>query len=583
MSFLSQFPGGVVAVDFEFHPLGGVEGNPPEPVCMVVRDLTSGEIRRYWQNDLKLMDKAPFVTDHTGLMVAYYASAELNCFISLGWQLPANVLDLFAEFRRITNGNNPKFGSGLLGALMYFGLPSISSEEKTSMRDLILSRGPWSDSERIAILDYCQTDVDALAQLLPKMESNIDIARALYRGEYMSVAAQIESNGIPIDLPLLEKIVGNWEAIKDQLIARIDNQYGVFVDRKFKRKLFEEYLIRSGISWLRLPDKNGVTGALDLSDDAFKAMSRTYPQILPLRELRNTLSQLRLNELSVGTDGRNRCMLSAFRSITGRNQPSNTKFVFGPSTWIRGFIKPEPGTGLAYIDYSQQEHGIAAAFSKDAKMHVAYKSGDPYLAFAIQAGAVPPNATKHTHPNERDQFKAATLAVQYGMSFKSLAQRINQSDAQAQQLLNLHRRTYKTFWDWSDTCLNEAVLGGKLWTALDWQIHVGSVVNDRSLRNWPMQSTGSEMLRVACILIGRAGVRICAPVHDAILIEAPLGELDDAIKVTQDCMREASRIVLRGFELVTDVKIIRAPDRFMDPRGIATWNIIMELINEQTY
>src|SRR5262249_41951650 len=144
----------------------------------------------------------------------------------------------------------------------------------------------------------------------------------------------------------------------------------------------------------------------------------------PLREVRDSLSKLRLNDLAVGPDGRNRVLLSAFASKTGRNQPSNSRFIFGPSAWLRGLIQPGPGMAVAYLDWEQQEFGIAAALSEDQVMMEAYRSGDPYLAFAKQAGAVPPEATKHTHGPERDLFKACVLAVQYGMGEASLAQRI---------------------------------------------------------------------------------------------------------------------------------------------------------------
>ena len=130
-------------------------------------------------------------------------------------------------------------------------------------------------------------------------------------------------------------------------------------------------------------------------------MSLKYPILQPLRELRASLSQIRLTELPVGSDGRNRCLLSPFRSRTGRNQPSNTRFLFGPAVWVRFLMKPKSGWGLAYIDWSQQEFGIAAALSKDVLMMDAYTSGDPYLAFAKQAGAVPEDATKQSHKIER--------------------------------------------------------------------------------------------------------------------------------------------------------------------------------------
>jgi DNA polymerase I-like protein with 3'-5' exonuclease and polymerase domains len=184
-----------------------------------------------------------------------------------------------------------------------------------------------------------------------------------------------------------------------------------------------------------------------------------------------------------------------------------------------------------------------------------------------------------SHEVEREQFKACVLAVQYGMGEASLAVRIGQPVARARYLLDLHRRTYKQFWKWSDSAVDEAVLGGRLWTGFGWQIHIQGEINDRSLRNFPMQATGAEMLRIACCLLTEAGIRVCAPVHDAVLIEAPLDELGSVIKKTQSLMAEASRIVLDGFELGSDAKEVRYPDRYMDKRGIVMWDTVMTILN----
>jgi DNA polymerase I len=320
------------------------------------------------------------------------------------------------------------------------------------------------------------------------------------------------------------------------------------------------------------------SGALQLDDDTFKAMATSFPQLYELRELRLALGQMRLASLSVGEDGRNRCLLSILRSKTGRNQPSNSHFIFGPSVWLRGLIQPRPGYGLAYVDWSQQEFGIAAALSGDAKMKAAYDSGDPYLAFAKQAGAVSDSATKSTHAAEREQFKACVLAVQYGMGAESLALRIRQPIARARELLELHKRTYKQFWKWSDGAVNEAVLRGKLWSVFGWQIFTGDDPNERSLRNFPMQANGAEMLRLACVLLVDKGVSICAPVHDAILIEAPLETLDVVVAQTQGIMQQASATVLNGFVLKSDARIVRYPNRYMDERGIKMWDTVMETV-----
>jgi DNA polymerase I len=310
-------------------------------------------------------------------------------------------------------------------------------------------------------------------------------------------------------------------------------------------------------------------------------MARAYPVVAPMRELRSALSEMRLNDLAVGHDGRNRCILSAFRARTSRNQPSNTRYIFGPSVWLRSLIKPPPGYGIAYVDWSQQEFGIAAALLGDEAMQAAYQSGDPYLAFAKQAGAVPPEATKATHGPTRELFKQCVLAVQYGMEAESLALRIGQPPIVARGLLRAHHETYRTFWRGSDAAVDHAMLHGSLHTAFGWHIHIGENPNPRSLRNFLMQANGAEMLRLACCFATEQGIEVCAPVHDAVLICAPLDRLDDDVARMRACMADASRIVLSGFELRTDATLVRYPERYSDQRGAVMWDRVIKLITRR--
>src|SRR3954454_5063385 len=300
--------------------------------------------------------------------------------------MPARILDLFAEFRATTNGLELACGKGLLGALQWHGLDAMAADEKTAMRDLVLRGGPWSPDERRAILDYCQADVDALAELLPRMLPAIlgrqrdpctALGQALLRGRYMAAAARMEWTGVPIDTAMLARVRTGWAAIKARLIEDVDARYGVYEGSTFKADRFAAYLVAKGIPWPRLP-----SGALALDDNTFRDQAKTWPMLQPLRELRHALGELRLEALAVGSDGRNRCLLSTFSSRTGRNQPSNTRFLFGPATWVRSLIRPERGTALAYIDFSSQEMAIAAALSGDGALLEAYLSGDIYLGFA---------------------------------------------------------------------------------------------------------------------------------------------------------------------------------------------------------
>src|SRR5258708_503904 len=348
----------VVALDFEFI---AEPGERPVPVCMVAHELRSGQCWRLWHDQFG--PAPPFPTGPDVLVVAYYASAEFGCYHVLGWPMPERILDLFTEFRDLTNGLETPSGSSLLGALTYFGLDSIGATEKDEMRAVVLRGGPWSVQEREAILNYCEGDVVALERLLAAMLPRIDLPRALVRGRYMAAAAAMEHNGIPIDVPTLELLLARWTDIQDDLIAVIDVDYDVYDGRTFKADRWKHWLIRNGIPW-----PTTETGAPSLTDDTFRQMAKAYPAVSPMRELRSTLAELRLSDLALSPDGPNRTILSPFLSRTGRNQPSNSKYIFGPSVWLRGLINPPPGHGMAYIDYSQQEFGIAAALSGDAAM-----------------------------------------------------------------------------------------------------------------------------------------------------------------------------------------------------------------------
>jgi hypothetical protein len=568
----------VVVADFEFE-FGGHDsfeaasssGERPRPICLVAKDLCTKQTWRLWRGEFGPFPPFPIGPD--SLFIAFYASAELGCFRALGWPRPARILDLFVEFRNATNGL-PVDGNSLLHALAHHGLDTAGAVSKDEMRLLALRGDPWSHNERAALLQYCEGDTDALGRLLPAMLPSIDLPRAFLRGRYMAAAAAMEHAGTPIDMAILAHLRNQWEGLKAELIARIDSAYGVYEGTSFRSERWAAWLARSRIPWPRLE-----SGSLDLSDDTFRQMAKAYPQIASMRELRSALSDLRLNDLAVGQDERNRTVLSAFRSKTGRNQPSNTRYIFGPSVWIRSLIQPPPGHGVAYLDYAQQEFGIAGALSGDEAMLAAYRSGDPYLAFAKQAGAVPLEATKQSHAARREQFKQCVLAVQYGMGAESLALRIDQASIVARVLLQLHRETYRKFWKWSDAAVDHAMLHGYLHTAFGWVIRVGETTNPRSLRNYPMQANGAEMLRLACCLGVERGVEICAPVHDAVLICAPLDVLEDKIETMRAAMVEASRIVLGGFELSVDAKVVRYPDRYADPRGTVMWQTVVDLIS----
>ena len=86
------------------------------------------------------------------------------------------------------------------------------------------------------------------------------------------------------------------------------------------------------------------------------------------------------------------------------------------------------------------------------------------------------------------------------MRAESLARRMGRPTADGHELLRLHRQTFPAYWRWSDAVQDFAMLRGYLETVFGWCVHVGPDANPRSLRNFPLQANGAEMLRLACCL-----------------------------------------------------------------------------------
>jgi hypothetical protein len=580
--------------DFEFVPQ---PGERPDVVCLAAHELRSGRTLRLWRDELS--EQPPFRTDDGVLFVSFVANAECGCHLALGWPVPARVLDLSPAFRNLTNGRSTPEGKGLIGALRYYGLDAIDVKLKDAMQKRVMQGWPFAPEERGQILQYCYSDVDALVRLLPKILPAIDLDVELYHGEFAAVSALMEHHGVPIDMEIFPLLAdkNTWSAVRDAMVPAIDAQYGVYVRNaaggwSFNHERFEAYCAREGIAWPRLE-----SGALDLKRETFEDMSKGRPQLEDLRQLRHTRDKMRKIKLAVGADGRNRTVLWPFKSKTGRTQPKAAQWIFSPAVWLRSLIKPAPGMAVAYIDYSSMEFMIAAVMSDghcgpvNAMLNM-YNSGDPYLAFAKRVGAVPGSATKASleaaGDSARDKYKVMMLATQYGMAAETLAARLDISVFEAHQMLGQHRELVAQYWRWADDWVQHSLQTGVMRTSFGWEHRIGIIepsVNARSLLNWPIQSTGADILRIACILAVRHGIKIVAPVHDAVLIEAPIEQIERDVARMREIMRRASRIVFNAtadgpHELRTDATIVRYPDRYSDKRGAAIWESTLELLAE---
>jgi DNA polymerase I len=433
--------------------------------------------------------------------------------------------------------------------------------------------------------------------------TNQGLGVALYHGEFAAVSALMEHRGVPIDMEIFSQLAdkATWNAVRDAMVPTIDARYGVYVrdaggDWSFNMERFIPYLAREGITGWPLLE----TGKINMRRKVFEDMAKGWPQLEELRLLRHTRDKMRRVKLAVGADARNRTVLWPFQSKTSRTQPKASRWIFSPAVWLRSLIKPEPGMAVAYVDYSSMECLIGASLSDGNcgpinNMLDMYRSGDPYMAFAKRVGAIPVDVTKKMfalpeyaqYAIVRERYKVMLLAVQYGMMADTLAVRLGISSFDAHEMLAQHHQLFAQYWAWSDDWVQHSLQTGVMRTPIGWTCRTGiTEFNERSIRNWPVQASGADILRITCILATRHGLRLLAPVHDAVLIEAPIERIEAEVALMQEIMRRASRIVLNAdasgtHELRTDYTIVRYPNRYTDKRGTAIWNQVMQLLSEQ--
>jgi DNA polymerase-1 len=289
-------------IDFEFqsegalHEEGGSQhGGRPLPLCLVAVEIRSGRLLRLWRNDLYALRRAPFDIGPDSLVCTFFGSAEFGCFIALGWSMPFNVIDLYVEHRLRMNGVSKV--KGLVDVLQLNGLPHISAAVKDAHRDKILTQTQWTDIEQKQILDYCQSDVLGVVDLLEHLANWLDFPRVLLRGRYIAAIARMEWNGVPIDVAYWNRLKAAREPVLTRLVSDVDKQYGVYDGLKFREQWFSRMLARRGIPWKRTP----IDGRPVLEKEYFKEQARFYG-LDDLYALRETVTHLREPVLAIGPD-----------------------------------------------------------------------------------------------------------------------------------------------------------------------------------------------------------------------------------------------------------------------------------------
>ena len=234
---------------------------------------------------------------------------------------------------------------------------------------------------------------------------------------------------------------------------------------------------------------------------------------------------------------------------------------------IRKVFAPKEGCAFIDADYSQIELRVMAHLSGDEKLIAAYNSSDDIHALtASQVFNVP--ITMVT-PEMRRNAKAVNFGIIYGISSFGLSEGLSISRKEAQDYIEQYFRTYPGIKAYLDKTVAAAKEQGYTTTMFGRIRPIPELSNsnymqrqfgERVAMNSPIQGTAADIIKFAMNNVrkklAKEGLKtkLILQVHDELLLEAPLDEVEAASKILRNEMMKAAKL---SVPLEVDLKVGR--------------------------
>jgi hypothetical protein len=590
-------PGRVIHVDAEYST--DARGSLLKPLVVATLDHLTGEVNVLRGDALTSCPIPPFPLENT-IVVSHNCAAEWDVFRLLRWPIPRfydtfiehRLSDAFADWRedgamrkrlgrRIEDKSKQDRILSLYGMARSYGVKPLYADHEKANLQAIAAKGDLSgEAQWDELVNYCVSDVLTTRLCLPyQVSDSRDWAAASLRADFLLLCSDITARGLPVRSKALQDLTDHRAAVRERVIHEWD-EYGLYVDGSFSRRSFADLLCRMGWPWPRLEGSN----QLDLRRETFQEMARFSPVFAGVHRMREMCSLLRRLDPPIDPDGRVRVDLRPFSTKTARCAPGSSVCLTSMPKYMRKFISPPPGYAIIQGDCVQQEVLIAAVISEDQALYKAYQDGDVYAGIAKLLGLMPLDGTKETHRAERNSAKPLMLGILFRMTAEGLAARQKMSLYEANKLHTQLHQVFSRYFDWSAGIVAVSRTGEALVTPLGWKLRPRFFADSsRTRTNFMIQSTGSDLLRTACLLAAEKGLDIIMTVHDSIIIHAPAHKAEEAKRALEEAIIEASILVLgpAGSIMRVDTDILLPGQTFtLDERDETRFRDIQRWLHE---
>lgn len=417
---------------------------------------------------------------------------------------------------------------------------------------------------------YAAADAEVTLRLVPILEKRMEERNCSKIFEeiempLVSVLISMEREGITLDTGFFEKFGGEigerLAEIETEVHDHVGHSFNLNSTQQLSKVLFEDLKLEPPDRGKKTASGHYSTSAAVL--DELKGKHPVVDLLLEYRELAK-LKSTYLDALPQEINPRTGKVHTSFNqtgSVTGRlassepnlqNIPTRTEL--GRKVRL-GFVASE-GHTLLSVDYSQIELRIVAHMAGDRAMLEAFREGQDI--HATTAAAIYDIPLNEVTKDQRRHAKAINFGLIYGMSSFGLSRSTDLTLGEAENFVKDYFEHFPGVKKYLDNIRNLAARQGFVETMLGRRRYFPNLANpvnvmmrnreEREAINAPIQGTAADIMKIAMIKVdetlrsSKLRARLILQVHDELVLEVPVDQLEDTVKMVRQVMEEAYKL-----------------------------------------
>ncbi|MDO4763279.1 MAG: DNA polymerase I [Flavobacteriaceae bacterium] len=439
-----------------------------------------------------------------------------------------------------------------------------------SIESLIGKKGKNQGTLRSVSLEeqtnYAGEDADITFQLYEIFSKKIkeeQLENLFYQVEMplMKVLVKMELVGIALDKESLAKesleLEKDLKDLEQKIFGLSGEEFNLNSPKQLGEILFEKLQLDPKA-------KKTKTGQYATSEEVLQKLASKHEIIQHILEYRTyqKLKSTYVDTLPLQVNEKTERIHTTFMqtvAATGRLASANPNLQNIPIRTARGqqvrsaFVSTE-GNQLISADYSQIELRLIADISGEQNMIEAFQRGeDIHASTAAKLFKVPLNEVTKL---QRSQAKTVNFGIIYGVSAFGLSEQTGLSRTEAKQMIDAYFETYPRLKEYMNEQILKARKEGFVETILGRKRFLKDINSanfvvkghaERNAINAPIQGSAADIIKLAMIKIDREletqnlQTKMLLQVHDELIFEAPLAELEIAKDLIRTQMENAHK------------------------------------------